>query len=397
LPIFDCRFSIFHIGCILFYCSAPLRAQDVWTLTSADFSEQRVAVLSIDTDGVKVRDPAGQQRVIAWDSVLEIDRGLPRSTAPAGGLMLELIGGDRIAGEPRSLVDDTLTWSASWGTESVPLARVRAITITAPADTEAPAEQDAVRLRNGDVVRGVVRSIDRAGVEIAVGGEVTPLTWDSVADVQFAQLAAADTVPRRGFRVQLAGDTRLTVAQVSTSGDQLQLQDGSGIRRVPLASVVAIEQINGPVMWLSALKPVEAVYEPYFAQVQLPPRENRTLSGLPIKLGDKVARAGLSAAARTRWVYDLPPGYAAFRTMFSIDGNLPYANCVVRIKLDDRVAFERENVTASMPPQLVMLPLGGASKLAIEVDYGKSLDVQDRVNFFEPALLRQLPPARNPD
>ncbi len=70
---------------------------------------------------------------------------------------------------------------------------------------------------------------------------------------------------------------------------------------------------------------------------------------------------------------------------------MPYANCIVRFKLDDTTSYEMAGVSAATPMQTVTIPVNTAKKLTIEVDYGKTFDVQDRVLFIDPAFLNRLP------
>ncbi|MDW8262884.1 MAG: NPCBM/NEW2 domain-containing protein, partial [Phycisphaerales bacterium] len=67
------------------------------------------------------------------------------------------------------------------------------------------------------------------------------------------------------------------------------------------------------------------------------------------------------------------------------------ANVVVRVRLDDHIAYEQADVTAASPPLRILLPLAQAKTLTLEVDYGKTYDVQDQVIWVEPALVRSAP------
>lgn len=383
------------------------RGQDVWTVTGADFAEQRLAVLSVDDQSVRVRNVAGEALTLSWNSLLELDRGLSaaaRQAARPAGLVLCLANGDRIAGQPAGMADESIQWNAAFGMVTIALRDVRQIsspaaeTVAGAAD-DAPL-QDTVLLANGDRLSGVVDTVDAESLRLSVDGEITPLPWDSVVSVQFAStgepVRAADPVntPPRGFRVTLAGDSRLTVRSVATAGDQLKLIGAAGERSVPLKGVLAIEHLNGPVLWLTSIPPQEATHDPYFARLRLPPRLGRNVTGtteIRAAAGDRAARAGVGMASASRITWTLPDGYAAFRGQAAVDGNLPHANMVLRVRLDDRVAWELAEFTAASPPPLIVLPLQGSRTLTLEVDYGKTLDVQDRVNWIEPALLRQAP------
>jgi hypothetical protein len=97
---------------------------------------------------------------------------------------------------------------------------------------------------------------------------------------------------------------------------------------------------------------------------------------------------GIGVHSYSRLVFPIDPTCKAFRTKFAIDGDQPWADVTVRIKLDDRVAMEKPHVTSGTLSDVIKLDLKDARSLTLEVDYGENYDVQDRLNWIEPALLR---------
>jgi hypothetical protein len=390
--------------------SSSLNAQDVWTLTSADFTEQRVTLLDLNDREIRIRNIAGETAALPWDRLLELDRGgggggSGRSMPSGHSLILFLHNNDRLAGEPVAIADETLTWQTPFGPTDIPLRDAKSIVRGADEmdDSAAPPPEDTIILSNGDRAAGVIGALDRQSIHLspAGGGEQTALDWNAIESVRFAGAGARSAsqpdsaVPSRAFRVTLLGDSRLTVRSIALAGDQLQLRAlDTRTRSVPLKSVQSIEQLNGPIVWLTALAPTENVHEPYFAGIDLPARFDRNVGGTsPVRAinANRVARAGIGVASRSRISWKIPSGFEAFRAQFAVDGNLPYANAIVRVKLDNKTAYELTDVTASTDPQLVIVPLKNASTLTLEVDYGKTLDVQDRINWIEPALLKRMP------
>src|SRR5204863_9220411 len=92
----------------------------------------------------------------------------------------------------------------------------------------------------------------------------------------------------------------------------------------------------------------------------------------------------------SRLVFPIDPTCKSFRTQYAIDGDQPWADVTVRVKLDDRVAYEKLHVTSNATSDVVKVDLNGAKRLTLEVDYGENYDVQDRLNWIEPALLRNV-------
>jgi hypothetical protein len=398
---------------------ASAQQNDVWTLTAGDFSTRRVAILALSDREIRVRDVvSGEQSTLSWDRLLDLTRDAAVNRAAAaqqgGAMVLLLANGDRIAGEPASQSGESLSWASPVGLFEVPLTQARAIARDpTAADGGSPPIEDDVILANGDRVGGIVGAISRETVQITPtgGGGATELPWDSILAVRFAGTttdpATFAGVPERAFRVTLQGDTRLSVPSLTLNGEQLLLATGEGAARpVPIRQVLAIEHQNGPVVWLTSLPPSERIHQPYFAGIDLPARVGRAVDGGEIRAptsiaapstmpstvigaADRPARAGIGVASYSRLSWSVPPGFSRFRTQVGVAGNLPYANVTVRVLLDgDRVAFEQADLTAAHAPVFIDVPLGEARTITLEVDYGKSLDVQDRVNWIEPALVK---------
>ena len=76
---------------------------------------------------------------------------------------------------------------------------------------------------------------------------------------------------------------------------------------------------------------------------------------------------------------------------YAVDDRLARADMTVRIKLDDKVVHEKQAVRAGALSPVIVADLAGAKRLTLEVDYGGGTDVQDRLVWLEPALLRRKP------
>jgi hypothetical protein len=200
------------------------------------------------------------------------------------------------------------------------------------------------------------------------------------------------------IRIRLSDDSVVSAPAIRSSGDQLTLSlKTGGSRAVPLAAVMSIEQLNGPVSWLSSRPPSENVQTP-FMETTRPARMDKTVSGKPIRFGERVGVRGIGVAPYSRMTWPLDGTYQTFRTQYAIDGAGPYADVLVRVRLDGKVVHEKQSVTAADPSPVIMIPLGNAKQLTLEVDFGGNYNVQDRLNWIEPALVKgtPTPPATRP-
>jgi hypothetical protein len=394
---------------VILLSSLTARAADEWVLTTADFRSDRVTLRGIDERGVTVVPVAsaagGQGRQVGFDRMLQLERigGAKPVPTSSARFVLVLQGDERIAGEPKALEGETLVWtSPSLGEIKLPLARVRAMAQPKQLDALASADragatEDVITLVNGDTVRGIIAAIDGSTISVqSAGGDKVDVPLGSVSHVQLAKVAGAQNAnpsasAQRGFRVTLADSTTISAPSLSMRGQQLSLRlDDGAARSVPVATVTSIEQVNGPVVWLSLLPPSENVQTP-FLKYSAPAQMNRTTDGEPIRFGDHAYARGIGVHAYSRLTWPIDPAYRAFRTQYAIDGQLPYANVTVRIKLDDHVAHEQKDFRAGTLSPVVMLDTKGAKTITLEVDMGETYDVQDRFNWIEPALLKEKP------
>jgi hypothetical protein len=376
-------------------CVTAHAHQDAWLLTTADFRTERVSLRGIDEDGASVLGVDGAARRVSFDRFLQLERvSLPR--AASGKFILVLAGGDRLAGEPRGVDAEMLAWNgSSLGQLKIPLSRIVSMSRPGPGAqvTRAGATEDVVTLVNGDTVRGILSSISPTAVSMqGTGGEVTDVPLESVLSVEFASTAPAPAASGRAFRITLADGSAATAQSIRLAGGPvvIALADGTS-RSVPLAEIVSIEQLNGPVLWLSSLAPVQNVQIPFVGQ-SAAAKMNQGVSGRPIRFGDRNFARGIGVHSYSRLVWEVGPAVRAFRTQYAVDGDLPYANVAVRIRLDDRIVYEQTDFRAGSLSPVVLLDIDGQSQLTLEVDYGQNFDVQDRFNWIEPALLKIRPP-----
>jgi hypothetical protein len=384
--------------------SSPRALADTeWSVTNAQFQSSREKISSLDAQGIHIALASGGQSVMSWDGLLEITRvpdpsaavaPLAAATQPAK-FDLFLIGGDRITGEPVSVASEKLQWkSPVLGDIEIPLNRLAAICRAGSAikGIDESRADDVVRLGNGDSAHGIVTQISSSGVALQAGDATPTLAWDTVTDVLFSTPPGGGIGNKRMFRVRFNGDVSITVPAAFLAGDQITINfDAKTSRTLPVSVVQAIEQINGPVSWLTALAPAENIYKPYFSE-NFPARFDRTVEdGQPIREKFPQFHHGIGCHSYSKLVYDLDGKYPQFRTQFAVDSQSPLADVTVRILLDGKLVFERKNVKAGQIYPVQLVPLNNAKTLALEVDYGENLATQDRFVWLDPALIRSAP------
>ncbi|HEX8522031.1 MAG TPA: NPCBM/NEW2 domain-containing protein [Tepidisphaeraceae bacterium] len=380
----------FHHRLIAFLivCTASLAsAQSRWTLTTADFISQPADLQSIDDTGVTTA-----QGKFPYDRFLQITRESAPKTAPAR-FILHTAAGDHLLGAPVKVESEQLRWNiASLGEISVPLTQIISMTRSArTAPATAKVTEDIVSLANGDQVKGIISDLSADHVLVQASGSPVTVPLDSVELVSFASTSDVAKPTGRAFRLKLAEGSSLLATGVALAGDQLTLTlADKSTRTAEAGKVVSIEQLNGPVAWLSGMDPAENVHTPYLDRPR-PAQMDRTVTGEPIRFSDKTFSRGIGVYPYSRLTWKLDGTYAGFRTRYAIAGQGAYANVTVRIKLDEQIVHEQANVTAAALSPVIAFPLSSAKTLTLEVSFGQNLSVQDKFNWIEPALTKSAP------
>jgi hypothetical protein len=383
-------------------CLAILPAMcraDAWTLSTSDFKSETVVVHGIDEHGAAVTSiPSQNAHTVPLDQFLDLTRIVP-IRQHSSSFVLRLRDGDLLAGEPVSLTGDSIVWREDViGDTTVPLRVVIGFCRSELGEARAavPATDDSVKLANGDAVHGVLSDLTGSSVSIqpAAGGDATAVPLSSVASVEFAAIGESTTSPatitaaKPAFRIHLTDESILTAAGMHGDDWTMHLTFADGpARDVPLSAIQSIEQIDGPVIWLSALTPSENIQTP-FLEAEYPARFDRSVLGGPIQFGDRTFTHGIGVHAYSRLSWPIEPADTHFRTQYAVDGDAPYADLSVQIKLDGEVVLRRKSLRAGELSPVIDLDLKGKHTLTLETIDAQNEGVQARLNWIEPAFLR---------
>ena len=272
-----------------------------------------------------------------------------------------------------------------------------------------PEESDRVSGALGGGGLTVAAVTARAFLAGCGGGKLTVQSADAGAtDVPLANVArvafaaaggGGGAAPGQAFRVRLSDGSAVTAAAVTVDGGAVSLTlAGRAVKPVllKLSDVVAVEQLNGPVGWLSSRDPTEAVQVPYVGGAPpWPARFDAAVDGSPLAFAGRPFDHGIGVHAYSRLTFAVDPAWAAFRTQYAVDSRRDsprlLADVTVRIKVDGRVVHERRDVRAGVLSPVVQVDLAGAKTLTLECDYGPNGDTQAHLDWLQPALLRTAP------
>jgi len=144
---------------------------------------------------------------------------------------------------------------------------------------------------------------------------------------------------------------------MSAGGDEIKLTLSGGPREIDLAHVANIEQVNGPISWLSGRRRPRASTCRTSEPTSATRADEHELNGDPIRFKDRKFARGIGvhsySRSRGRWTQD----YVAFRTRYAMDpaAEVERADVTVRVKLDDKVVHEQEHVRPGVLSPLVVV------------------------------------------
>lgn len=253
---------------------------------------------------------------------------------------------------------------------------------------------------NLDYLAGVIGALDQELLNFVYGGSRLEVPAGRVAGLVFAKrppseinpLAIVTTVHGSVWRVR-----ELVLAE-----ENLQWTSVSGASQsVPLAKLQSIEFVRSGVVYLTDLAPESTDYRSYYPSKVLAkrmetlaaPRRDVSFTGGTIQVvgedGERRAfEKGLAVQSRTEISYRLAKKYQRFQATVGLDPDAaPQGDLRLQLFADDEAIFEQSIAKddAAVP---LDVSVAGANRLKILVDFGKNLDIGDRLHLAGAKLIQ---------
>ncbi|MCA8943934.1 MAG: NPCBM/NEW2 domain-containing protein [Planctomycetes bacterium] len=230
----------------------------------------------------------------------------------------------------------------------------------------------------------LVDGCDGDVLRVTAGGRSRDLPTSRVYGVVFGHDRgfAPPTLPKPIVTVDCSSGPSITGRLVHWRGGECALGLAEGpVLRIDTSAVRRVSIDSGRATFLSKLEPSEVRHTPALNRDK-PWLRDATPLGTGIVLGDRTYRSGLCLPPRTTLTYPLDGSYDVFEATVGIDSRSSRdAHAVLRVLLDDQVVFDSGAMTVSTPPRLVVVPIAGAKRLAVEADFGQNLDLGDHCVF----------------
>jgi hypothetical protein len=249
---------------------------------------------------------------------------------------------------------------------------------------------DLLLLNNDDVLTGSIEQFGPEEWRIVAAGQTRSVPAKLVRGAAL-DLALLDYTPPAGLsaRVRLSDGSVLAAASLLSTPDGLRVETAIGSPLVLKPNAVAgVAFRGGNALLLSDAAPLQIETRPFLDDVPRP-RMDANLWGGGLSLGGVECDKGIGARGYTRIDYSAE-GFSRFYAAVGVDDAADEsASVVFRVLLDEKTAFESEEMTVAAPPKQVALELAGAKVISLVVDFGARGDVGDAAVWCEPRLVRR--------
>lgn len=374
-------------------------------LTNGESLTGRIDELS---DSLKLSSDGSEPRSIRRDQVTSITRTIDARQLATPSPQVLLVNGDVLVGRPQSVDEDSLTllWKAVEPATavSIPLELVHSIVVSQPEDktvrhrlqrqwalTRAPT--DRLFLLNHTYIDGELDSISEEEVVLAtsLGRVATPR--DAVSAISLNADLASKAEPPLDYAIVLGVEgSRITLTD-SVIGTDAELTGttlfGEQIT-LPIERVAGIQLFSDRVRSLAEYDPGSFEFTPYLTEEHSWER-NRNVHGGPLRMRGIPYATGIGVHSKCQLRFDLEAGqYRSFMTTVGIDdmaSGQGHVTCSVAV--DGQIVFESGGLSGrDQPVQVGPINISQASQLTLSVDFGRTGNIRDIVNWCNPLLIK---------
>jgi hypothetical protein len=253
---------------------------------------------------------------------------------------------------------------------------------------------DTVCLRNGDVLAGMLASLDTENAVVEVDKRRVTVKVPQVAYIAFNTELADALRPKGAFarlvlldkRQRHAGRISLTTA----SADETVLTGTTvfGARvRLPLREIASLDVHQDNFVYISDLKDGKYTFQP-FLNATWPFAVDGNVADHDLLLAGSTYDKGIGMHSHGRLTYRLSGPYRRFEALAGLDDKDGQGGDVrLRVLADGKAVLDRA-LTSRDGAIPITLSMEGVRELTLEVDFGRNGDVRDVVNWVDARLVK---------
>ncbi len=244
------------------------------------------------------------------------------------------------------------------------------------------------------VLRGVTESLCPDGGAFKWRGRGVPIDPEKTYGLVLAAGVHREPVPRAVCELRDGSAWGGRITGGNAGEIELELTVGRTIK-VRVAELSEIRFHSDRVVFLSDLQPAAYEFEP-FATTRWPYRRNRSTANRPMRIGNQVFDRGIGMHSKATLTYELPDRFTHLAAVIGIDEAVgPLGNAVFQVIADGEEVFDSGPVTGRDDARAILVPIGGAEKLQLVVDFGEDLDIGDQADWGNARLIKPPPGKEN--
>ena len=252
------------------------------------------------------------------------------------------------------------------------------------------ADHDSLYFNNDSHLTGAVVKIGRNRLvfQSKLGNTTIPLS--RVNHIVLGGVAVASARSVSGARIVFLNGASLHTPKFNWSNGELSLVDPAGKAiSVPIQQVARVGIVGGRAVWLTDLTPTR-IHQVSWIGDNRPIRNNRCVTGRPLRADGKVFAHGLGVHVNCTLTYKIGGLYKYFMVRPAMDDSAgAYGRANVLILADGKVVYSGDHLQAGMANTVVRVPVAGVQRLTLKaVDAGR-YGVRGRVDWLNAVLVRK--------
>jgi hypothetical protein len=321
--------------------------------------------------------------------------------------------GDRLTGEVLAIEKDQVRFRALLGSEtnpknaeqelSIPLSALSVIWFQSPpTDPESTRKwltenrrKDVLVLNNGDTLLGSVVGMKAQTQPFLFqdGMRETPIEASHIIALAMNTDLARTLRPRGTYgRLVLANGGRLAILYAQADENTLTAKTlFGGDVKIPWQQIAALDIRQGKATYLSDLKPKSYEHTPYLG-VGWNYEMDRSVAGLPLRLGDNVFDKGIGLHSQSRLTFTLNGNYRRFESLVGLDERTGQGGSVRIAVLVDGHAKDlgaAKEISSTAGPRFLQVDITGGKELTLVVEFGPGGDIRDHVDWTDARVIKE--------
>ena len=340
----------------------------------------------------------GANRQVALSDLQSVERS-EASDKVSPAIRVTLRDGSQLPVDEVLLADDQATLKLRrQGTLTVPIRQLSVIRFRAPAAqvdaqwtkmVSAFKADDQLVIRRGtdtlDAAGGVIKGITAEHVLFELGGSPIEAPLGRLEGVVFGGGEAGGSASGK-LRVKDIYGAVWNASELSEGPTEgvLTLTTTAGLQHELRIDLLQSIELSNSIVFLTSVEPLEQTFKPFIAVPEAVSSE-QTRTWLGARTDEN---RSLIVPSQSTLTYRIEPGFERFLASVQIDPSVTLGGrCDVRVLLNGEASWEK-TLQIGEPSQTIELPIGDASRLTLEVDYGGDGDIGDIVHIREPRLVK---------